>query len=347
MRILILLLVAVIVVLGAGAYLYTQRTPEPVAQVAEPVVEEPEEPELVEVYAPATPIAAGTIMTESVLRTFTIEPDTLSDEMITVDDEGGEFLLGGVARHSLAEGVPIARSSIIHPGDRGFLAAVLPSGMRAISIEITEVAGLSGLVLPGDHVDLILTYTITAEQGDFERDIHASETVLRNLRVLALDQRVQAIRQEFDKNGIPLPPPIASTATLEVTPRQAEMVSLAARLGTLSLVLNSAQDGGETSRSADDFEGLLGPILQSGPVEDRTRAVSLEAARRDLTMDTDVTSLLARLIEDAEDRELDVIPRLNKIDLVQVVRGRNSMSVQIGAPQSETLPEEEGTPGGE
>lgn len=174
MRILILLLAAVIVALGAGAFLYTRSGPEPAPQVAAPVVEEPKAPELVEVFTPSTPIAAGTIMTESVLRTFEMDPDKVSDEMIVVDEEGREFLIGGVARHSLAEGVPIARTSIIHPGDRGFLAAVLPKGMRAISIEITEVAGLSGLVLPGDHVDLILTYTVTAEQGDHERDIHAS-----------------------------------------------------------------------------------------------------------------------------------------------------------------------------
>lgn len=334
MRLVIVLLLVLIVAFGAGGYLYLQRTPEP-QPVAAPVAPEPEAPRAVEVFAPARPVAAGTIMTETLLRRFAIEPDMVGKEMILADEDGRAFLEGGVARHSLAEGVPIARSSIIHPGDRGFLAAVLPAGMRAISIEITEVAGLSGLVLPGDHVDIILTYTITAEQGDFERDIRASETVIRNIRVLALDQRVQAVRQEFDKNGIPLPPPVASTATLEVTPRQAEMVSLATSLGTLSLVLNSAQDGGAETDTGGELDDLLAPILKSHP-DDKSRPALLRRPR-ELTMDTDVTTLLARLIEDAaRDNELDAIPRMNQIDLVQVVRGRKNALVQIGAPEPES-----------
>jgi pilus assembly protein CpaB len=337
MRLIILLLVVLIVAVGAGGYLYLTRAPEPVAPVAAPAAQEPETPAMVEVFAPVHPIAAGTIMTESILKRFAIEPGMVSGEMIVADEEGRRFLDGGVARQSLAEGMPIARSSIIHPGDRGFLAAVLPRGMRAISIEITEVAGLSGLVLPGDHVDIILTYVITAEQGDFERDIRASETVIHNVRVLALDQRVQAVRQEFDANGIPLPPPVASTATLEVTPRQAEMVLLASSLGTLSLVLNSAQDGGNDNVATSDYDDLLGPILKAQP-DGKAWPAALRPTR-DLTMDTDVTTLLARLIEDAaQDNELDAIPRMNQIDLVQVVRGRENRMVEIGSPQPEAAP---------
>jgi pilus assembly protein CpaB len=340
MRLLILCLMVLIVAIGAGGYLYLNRAPEPLAPVAEPAPEAPPAPVKVEVFAPTNPIAAGTILTEAILKRFAVEPGMVSSELVVADEDGRTFLEGAVARQSLPEGVPIARSAIIHPGDRGFLAAVLPRGMRAISIEITEVAGLSGLVLPGDHVDIILTYVITAEQGDFERDIRASETVIRNVRVLALDQRVQAIRQEFDKDGIPLPPPIASTATLEVMPRQAEMVSLAASLGTLSLVLNSAQDGGSESLPVTEFDDLLAPILKMHPGE-KTEPAALRPAR-ELTMDTDVTTLLARLIEDAaKDNELDAIPRMNRIDMVQVVRGRDTRMIEIGAPQDVAAPEGE------
>ena len=97
---------------------------------------------------------------------------------------GGEtYLAGSVARQVLPCGVPIARSAIVQPGDRGFLAAALPKGMRAITIPVTETAGLNGLALPGDRVDLILTYFVTAKDDNGNdddakpRDIHASETV--------------------------------------------------------------------------------------------------------------------------------------------------------------------------
>ena len=97
--------------------------------------------------------------------------------------------------------MPIARSAIVQPGDRGFLAAVLPKGKRAITIPISEVAGLNGLVLPGDRVDIILTYTITGDMIGAGRDIRASETVMTNLRVLAMDQRLGSGQAAVDGDG--------------------------------------------------------------------------------------------------------------------------------------------------
>ncbi|MEM8569604.1 MAG: Flp pilus assembly protein CpaB [Pseudomonadota bacterium] len=311
MRILLFLFAVLIVAAGAGAYLFLQQPPPAPVQVAAPVERAPKPPKKVEVYAPVHPVAAGTIITEQVLRRLTFEPDVVSDEMVLADEEGAEFLLGGVARQSLAEGLPIARSSIIHPGDRGFLAAVLPPGMRAISIEISEVAGLSGLVLPGDHVDIILTYSIVEWEEDRQRDIFASETVVRDLRVLALDQRVQAVRQEFDENGIPLPPPVASTATLQVTPRQAEMLTLASELGTLSLVLNSAQDGLSPSGATSGFDSIMESLSRSGPNDVKRAAPTALQVGRGLTMDSDVT-------------------RLRAASRIQVVRGTSAKPAQVG-----------------
>ena len=84
--------------------------------------------------------------------------ETVTGQMIVADGGGETFLIGSVARQTLPQGVPIARSATVQPGDRGFLAAVLPKGKRAITIPVTEIAGLNGLALPGDWVDLILTY---------------------------------------------------------------------------------------------------------------------------------------------------------------------------------------------
>ena len=198
-------------------------------------------PQLRQVFVPATEIPIGTIITPEWLSRMEITENALNGEMILADAAGDEFLAGSVARQVLPQGVPIARSFLVRPGDRGFLAAVLPKGMRAITIPVDAIAGLSGLALPGDRVDLILTYSVSGDAGS---GIRASETVISNLRVLAFDQRLGPEAPPKDKEGKAEGAPVAKTATLEVSPRQAEVITLAQTLGTLSLVLNSVRDGG-------------------------------------------------------------------------------------------------------
>ena len=238
--------------------------------------------------------------------------------MIVADDEGKGFLTGSVARQMLPAGVPIARSAVVQPGDRGFLAAVLPQGKRAISIPISETAGLSGLALPGDWVDLILTYTVTAKdnggegrsEADKPRDIHASETVARNIRLLALDNRVSHAAPGAGEDAL-VTPPIPRTATLQVTPREAEEITLASTLGTLALALNSVRDGGEAVDARKQMtEALALDRAGGGP--------SLRSSRRalpdmgNLTLDADVTSLLRAEVQ-------RTIPE--QVSRIQVVRG--------------------------
>ena len=116
-----------------------------------------------QVFVPAHELPIGTIITPDRLSRMEITEGALNGEMIVADAAGKTFLAGSVARQVLPQGVPIARSSIVRPGDRGFLAAVLPKGMRAITIPVDEIAGLSGLALPGDRVDLILTYSVSGD----------------------------------------------------------------------------------------------------------------------------------------------------------------------------------------
>jgi pilus assembly protein CpaB len=196
-------------------------------------------PQLRQVFVPAAQVPIGTIITPEQLARMDITESALTGEMIVADAAGQEFLAGSVARQVLPQGVPIARSFVVRPGDRGFLAAVLPKGMRAITIPVDAIAGLSGLALPGDRVDVILTYSIA--DGGAAR---ASETVNSNLRVLAFDQRLGPAAPPKDKEGKAEGAPVAKTATLEVSPRQAEVITLAQTLGSLSLVLNSVRDGG-------------------------------------------------------------------------------------------------------
>jgi pilus assembly protein CpaB len=312
MRIILVILAALIVAGGTGFYVVQglRPQPEPVAQI--------EAPKLRQVFVPARELAVGTIIAPEHLSRMEITEAALTAEMVVADAEGEAALAGSVARQVLPKGVPIARSAIVQPGDRGFLAAVLPQGMRAISIPVTETAGLNGLALPGDWVDLILTYSVTAdddEAGDTDgakpRDIRASETVARNIRLLALDNRVNP--QVKDESGEIVAPPAPRTATLQVTPRQAEEITLANTLGSLSLALNSVRDGGEGA------ERRIEPVALATPALGRQAA----PGSLDLTLDSEVTSLLRLEVQ-------KTVPE--QVARIQVVRGRGGTGLAETRP---------------
>jgi len=141
---------------------------------------------------------------------------------------------GAVVRRGIVAGEPITDARVVKPGDRGFLAVVLSPGSRAVSVPVTVSSAISGLVFPGDRVDLILSHR-SAEAGAHGKaeSILASETVLENVRVIAMDQSTD------DQKGKAAVAAVPKTATLEVTPRQAEMVMVAAELGKLAFSLRS------------------------------------------------------------------------------------------------------------
>jgi pilus assembly protein CpaB len=144
-------------------------------------------------------------------------------------------LLGTVVRYPITAGQPVTRGSLVGPQDRGFLAAALGPGMRAITVPVNVSSGVAGFVFPGDHVDMVLTQQV--EGGGDGPALKVSETIIRNLRVLATDQRVT----EKDDDG-KTQVKTFSNVTLEVTPRIAEKVAVAQSLGTLSLSLRSIAD---------------------------------------------------------------------------------------------------------
>src|SRR5947208_1470660 len=99
----------------------------------------------------------------------------------------------------LAGGEPITDARVVAPGSRGFLAAVLRPGMRAISVPVTITSGIAGFIFPGDHVDLLLTYALPAAPSEASKsnyDHKAAETVLRNIRVIGIDQRMESTHGE-------------------------------------------------------------------------------------------------------------------------------------------------------
>ncbi|MBL8659219.1 MAG: Flp pilus assembly protein CpaB [Rhodospirillales bacterium] len=142
-------------------------------------------------------------------------------------------LVGAVTRTRLFAGEPITRSRVVKKGDQGFLAAVLEPDQRAVSIPVDAVSGISGFIFPGDFVDVLLTFsqTVTDEASDRSSTRYFSRTLLNRVRILAIDQTV-----ENPDGGAAQ---VAKTATLEVSPKQAEKIAVAQEIGSLSLSLHS------------------------------------------------------------------------------------------------------------
>ena len=144
-------------------------------------------------------------------------------------------LLGTVVRYPVTAGQPLTRGALVGPKDRGFLAAALGPGMRAVTVPVNASAGVAGFIFPGDRVDIMLTQTV--EGGGDGQPLKVSETIVRNVRVLATDQRVDS-KGEDGKTEVKT----FSSVTLEATPRIAEKIAVAQSVGTLSLALRSIAD---------------------------------------------------------------------------------------------------------
>lgn len=144
-------------------------------------------------------------------------------------------LFGTVVRYQITAGQPVTRGSLVGPQDRGFLAAALGPGMRAVTVPVNTTTGVAGFIFPGDHVDIVLTQQVTG--GGDGPPLKVSETIVRNVRVLATDQRFSG----KDDDGKTLVKTF-SNVTFEVTPRIAEKVAVAQAMGTLSLSLRSLTD---------------------------------------------------------------------------------------------------------
>jgi pilus assembly protein CpaB len=144
-------------------------------------------------------------------------------------------LLGTVVRNPVTAGQPLTRGSLVGPKDRGFLAAALGPGMRAVTVPVNAASGVAGFVFPGDRVDLVLTQNV--EGGGDGPKLKVSETIVRNIRVLATDQRTDS-KDEDGKIEVKT----FANVTMEVTPRIAEKIAVAQSVGSLTLSLRSIAD---------------------------------------------------------------------------------------------------------
>jgi pilus assembly protein CpaB len=159
-------------------------------------------------------------------------------------------LSGAIARAPILAGEPITAAKLVKAGQGGVLAAILPAGMRAVSTRIKEETAVGRLILPNDHVDVILIRRLRGKTGG---DEFVSDTLFTNVRVLALGQQIETKEGKKSAEGA------ANTATLELTPRQAEMLLLANSLGEISLSLRSIADLDPANKGPGVGEALNKP----------------------------------------------------------------------------------------
>jgi pilus assembly protein CpaB len=217
-------------------------------------VQEPARPaqQGVSVLVAAHDLATGSFVRPEDLRWQAWPEGQIADNYLLKDKDAPESLSGAVIKLRIAAGEPVTSNRVIKPGDRGFLAAVLSPGMRAVSVPVTPISDISGLVFPGDHVDLILSHQvkiISQKQGDAsggtsDSSAFVSETIQTDLRILAIDQSMG------DVEGKPM---LGRTVTFEVTPQQVEAIEVSSMVGTLYLSLRGL--AGSDTMAGDGVAG--------------------------------------------------------------------------------------------
>jgi pilus assembly protein CpaB len=224
------LIVAAITAFMARSLIVGGSAPQAGAVTAAATVDGPE----VLVATRALPV--GTILDATALK-FQPWPKELVDNAYFIKANTDlKSLQGTVVRNAITAGQPVTQGALVKPGDRGFLAAALGPGMRAVTFPVSAQNGVAGFVFPGDRIDLVLTQTVPG--GGDGPPLKVAETVMRNLRVLATDQRTDNTVGEDGKTVVRT----FSNVTIEATPKIAEKIAVAQTLGSLSLSLRSIAD---------------------------------------------------------------------------------------------------------
>jgi pilus assembly protein CpaB len=247
----VIVLVAAVVAAGLAALLVrsllgggteTSKAAIPQPQIA-----------MVDVMVAASDIPAGTALSPESARWQAWPKSNVGDTLITrqMAPDLVAAIKGTVARTPLLAGQPITTTNIVHSDATGFMAAQLSPGMRAVSIRISAESGAGGFILPNDRVDILMTHQISDNPRTFE-----TKAILRDVRVLAIGQKDTPAKDERTVLG--------GTATLELTPRQADGVQRAAAAGDLTLALRALGDSGTTKVAATHTHGDDDAVYDGG-----------------------------------------------------------------------------------
>ena len=226
LRTLVLFAITLLLAGGTAVLVHSWLVRRPVAAAAAPPP-----PVQKSILIARVSIPRGQILKPADLQAKPWPDAAMTPDYIVAGTGPEKSLIGAVAREPIAAGEPIIKTKVVVPGDRGFLAAVLQPGMRAISVPVDATSGISGFVFPGDQVDILITMPVPQDGPNNSGYQHkAAETVLHDVRVIGIDQRLDS------KDGQAV---LARTVTFEVTPKQSEIIAVAAELGKLSLSLRS------------------------------------------------------------------------------------------------------------
>jgi pilus assembly protein CpaB len=245
-------IVVLTIALGAGgiaAYLASgsdSKAPPPTEQVAQL--------QTVDVLVAKSDIGLGQTVTPNDMLWQTWPAATASNSFIRRNErpDATKDLAGSIARSPFVAGEPIREPKLIKANGSGFMAAILPQGMRAISTEISPETGAGGFILPNDRVDVILTRREKNPDRNASGDLVVPMILLSNIRVLAIDQ---APKEKDGQNSV-----VGKTVTLELKPEQAAMLAGARQAGTLSLALRSIADINQVEVAIDDRSRITGSI---------------------------------------------------------------------------------------
>jgi pilus assembly protein CpaB len=290
--------------------------------------------------APAVPLGPKVLVAKKALPVGTIiDPDSFSYQpwpkelmqsaYYVEGQPDAKNLAGTVVRYPITAGQPVTRGALVGPQDRGFLAAALGPGMRAVTVPVNSSTGVAGFVFPGDHVDLVLTQQV--QGGGDGPPLKVSETIVRNIRVLATDQRFT----DKDADGKQVIKTFTNV-TLEVTPRIAEKIAVAQSVGALSLSLRSIADN-----SADLERAVAAGDIKIPANADPNQEKQMLLAYADRPTDTNTTfttggdvSRFQRRTVPAKTPEAGAagpVPLLNPGPVVRIARGNDVSVVPVGA----------------
>ncbi|OPY98175.1 Flp pilus assembly protein CpaB [Bradyrhizobium sacchari] len=223
-------------------------------------------------FVAARPLPKGTLAREEDFAVRQVPPEHLPAGAILETSDSKVGLPGSLVRKFVEAGSPITLQDVLRPRDRGFLASVLAPDSRAISIKVDEESGVSGLIRPGDYVDILLTQVF--EKADPARRA-LSETVLSNIRVIAIDQEIVQGGRTISSVAGKQP----QTVSLELAPDQVKKITVAKQLGTLSLAVRAAVEQWDTAAETGAMSSCdVSPeIARQNAIAGRTAAVVVHA----------------------------------------------------------------------
>ncbi len=260
----VLLVCVIAVAVFGGAWLYLR--PAPVAPA--PKAAAPPPKPLPVVLTASRNLAVGSLITANDVVWSPLENGVILSAHMLKGKTKPDSVVGAVVRRMVHKGMPLTWSSIVRPGQYGFLAAALRPDHRAVTILVNRATSQAGLIYPGDHVDVILTVEVSDEKT--RKTNTFTGTILEDIRVVAVNRQVESSVSASQGTASRKPSRSgASTVTLEVLPSEAERLVLATSKGDISLAMRSLTDGARRDqRTPTGLENLLSlPLTEAKPEE--------------------------------------------------------------------------------